>query len=155
MDQHPPDSMFELQVGYSTGNYFREASKWANFIAIVVFVAGGLLTILLAIGVTFLFSDISNSGLSGSEINGIGGFVVLIGILAILVYMFAAFLLLRFALRMRRALDNQDQQIFNSSLRAFKNHFMIMGIIAILGFIYSLFLFGFSIYTTYVSQSMF
>lgn len=141
MEQNASDSMFELKMGYSTGSYFKEASKWATFIAIVVIVIIGLATLFLGVASTFLIGTLSarfetSPGFAG--LAGLGGIIMAVIIFAMLVYLFVNILLLRFAQRVKRAIDSQDQILFNSSLKAFKNYFIVMGIISIVSLIYSI-----------------
>ena len=138
MEQNASDSMFELKMGYSTGSYFKEASKWARFIAIVIIVVIGLSTLFIGVAGTFLIGTLSTRFETSAGFAGLGGIILAVIILAMLVYLFVNILLLRFAQRIKSAIDSQDQLMFNSSLKAFKNYFIIIGIINMLSLVYTI-----------------
>ena len=136
MDQSAQDSLFGLQVGFTTGRSFKDISKWATFISIVFFICVGIALLALAFGGSAII-QLYSTGFGLLAANFVGIFIAL-GIAFLLIYLFATVMLLRFASLIKRAIESQDQGAFNQSLKAFKNYFVITGIISIVGFLYGI-----------------
>lgn len=136
MDQTAQDTLFGLQVGYTTGRNFRDISKWTTFLSIVLFIGIGILLLAIIFGGSAILRLYSTGygAIAGSFV----GIFMAIGIAFLALYFFAALMLIRFASLMKQAIDNQDQHAFNQSLRAFKNYFLISGVLSILTFFYSI-----------------
>jgi hypothetical protein len=135
MEQNNSDSLFELQVDHESRNYFKEAAKWTNFIAIIFFVCFGLLLLVALFSGSILMNaselpagyeeyQATTTGLVALQM------VLLIALLICLIY--GGMMLLRFSSACRRGVETQDQQSFNSGLKALRNYFILMGSLAIL-----------------------
>ncbi|HVU58357.1 MAG TPA: hypothetical protein VHD83_25020 [Puia sp.] len=129
MDTNNTVSLFELQVDHESTIYLRESAKWARFLATLGFVWCG---ILILIGLSILATR--TKAYSGSDL-GIGYTVGLsAGYMIIAVINFFPCLYTNnFARRMRTALQNNDQEQLNSSLKSLKAVMRYLGITAIVG----------------------
>ena len=140
MEQNQPDSLLELQVDQESKTYFREASRWSNFIAIIYFIGFGFfMLMLLIVGGVFLsggFDQFPQEGeFMGAESNITVG-VQTVQVTIVFVYLiYGGIMLYRFSGRCRRAIENQDQLSFTTALRSLRNYFIAGGIIAIVGII--------------------
>lgn len=139
MEQITSTSLFSLNIDPVTKAHLSETSRWARFLAIVgmVFVA------LAAVGVLFIV--VAGTMASGSLQNGIGdnpyssGILSMFGIgavifyaLLLLIWFFPLLYLLRFANKMRTALNGNDQQALNTSFQNLKACLRFVGIITLI-----------------------
>jgi hypothetical protein len=136
MEQQQDTSLFGFGIDQAARDHLSEAAKWAKFLAIFGFVMCGILVI---IGIFFgsFFSTMS-SGNYGNEYEVNSSFGDGIGILMAVVYtgiailyFFPCLFLLRFAIRMRNALNSNEQLTLNSSFQNLKIMFRYVGILTI------------------------
>jgi hypothetical protein len=135
MEQNNPDSLFELQVDHESRNHFKETTKWTNFIAIIFFVCFGLMLLALLFAGSMLLSapelPAGYEGLEGST-SGLIAVQMTLTIALIICLIYGGIMLLRFSSSCRRGVETQDQQSFNTGLKALRNYFILMGSLAIL-----------------------
>lgn len=136
MDPHPSDSLFELQVDNTSANYFREATRWAKFLAIVFLIGIGCMLLVL-LGLADTFEEIYGEMLTG--IQGAPGLIIGVIIFFLLLFIFPTILLLRFATFTKSGVDRQDQAVMNKGLASLKNYLLVMGILTIIGVLFSFF----------------
>lgn len=135
MEQQPPtESLFELQVDYESGNYFKETARWSKFISIVAFCFIGFYSLFLLFAGTVLVNALSTYM---STVSMPGAVLVLVVIVVIAVFLFLCIQLYRFASMVKAGLTYNDQQRFNTGLRSLKNYFLVSSIISILSTIFS------------------
>ena len=138
MEQATSSSLFSLTIDPDTKAHLSETARWARFLAIVgmVFIA------LAAVGVLFFSYTLSMMG--GNFDNEVGGSyptsmfpgfgigMAIFYFLLLLIWFFPILYLLRFANRMKTALNGNDQQALNVSFQNLKSCFRFVGIITII-----------------------
>ena len=139
MEDHQYGSrpLFSLSIDPVTKAQLSETARWAKFLAIVgmigvvLIVLGGVAySIWISVMMESLGKDLGNPSpafetayIFGSAI----GFIIIAAVAFFpMLYMF------RFANRMRKALDGNDQQSLNSSFQSLKIYFRYLGIITII-----------------------
>lgn len=136
MEQHvSTSSLFSLSIDPVTKAHLSETAKWARFLAIVGFIFLGLM---LVFGI--FFSSYMATVLGGYDTYGGTGLMASFGVGMAIMYIIIAALwffpllfLLRFANRMRAALNGNDQRALNISLQNLKVFFRFIGIMTIIG----------------------
>ena len=139
MEQTTSSSLFSLTIDPVTKAHLSETARWARFLAIV----GMVFMAFAAVGVLFLSYTMGNIGNNlDSEIGGgaypsgmfpaFGIGMAIFYILLLLVWFFPILYLLRFANRMKAALNGNDQQALNISFQNLKSCFRFVGIITII-----------------------
>jgi MFS family permease len=127
-------SLFNLSIDPVTKAHLSETAKWARFLAIVGFVFLGLMLvfgIFLSSFMATMFGSYDTYGGSGfMSAFGVGMAIMYIIIAAL--WFFPLLFLLRFANRMRTALNGNDQQALNISLQNLKVFFRFIGIMTII-----------------------
>jgi uncharacterized membrane protein len=131
----------ELQVDRVAHAHLLETAKWARFLAIVGFVICGLISIIALFAGTFL------STMMGSNVPpGMISTALLSSVYVIIaaIYFVLCLYLMRFANKMKAALQAGDQENFNLALHNLKLVYRITGIIVIvyLAFIVLALIFG-------------
>ncbi len=129
MDQDSSQPLFDLNIYYESGNTIKELSRWVKFIAIVFFIALGLLFIGLLFTSTAVITFISSLR---PELAGLGGIALAVIIVLISIYVFVSIQLFRFADMTKKGIELQDQQLFNDGLKSFKLYLLVTGILAML-----------------------
>lgn len=108
--------------------YLRETSKWARFLAILGFIAIGLILIvgvLAGAAFSMLGSGSSLRGLSGF---GLGFIYICIGI----IYFFPLYYLINFSNHILKALNQKDSNSFDTAFHNLKRHYKFIGILTII-----------------------
>ena len=133
MEQMPHSSLFSLSIDPTTKAHLSEAAKWARFLAIVGMIGFALTVVILAFAMiastTGSFDE--NYGPYGMGAYGFGVFAGYMIIAAVL-YFFPLLFTLRFANKMRSALNANDQQALNTSFQNLKICFRYIGILTII-----------------------
>ena len=120
-----------LQMDDRSASEWRQASGWAKALAILCIV--GLCIVVLALGITFLFSNSGKSLFGGAEVaGGIFGFLLVIGIGGVWVVN-----LFRFSNNAPAAINNCDVTSFEKSMQALKIFFIMAAIFSILSVLIS------------------
>jgi hypothetical protein len=107
-------------------SYLLEASKWGQFLAIVGYVAMGLLVI-VAIVMMFALSAISQFAGSGFPM----GLVGLVYVLLAVVYYFPVTYLYKFSVQMKQAILMQNEALLASGFKNLKSLFKFLGVLTI------------------------
>jgi Family of unknown function (DUF5362) len=131
MDQNET-TLFKLEVEEMSSRFLSETAKWAKFLSIVGFVLTGLLVIVALFAGT-LFA--SMTGMAGSGLPA--GFSIIITVIYLLLavlYFFPCLYLFRFAVKMKKALAENNQVELSSSFENLKSCFKFMGIMTIVIF---------------------
>lgn len=136
MDQNT--SLFEFEVDQPIAIEMTEMAKWAKLFGIIILSLIGLSVLLLVtswskIEAAFLYLWVTDSSSSSM-------LVVVIAICAILaiIAITMVFFLIRGANRIKNALQQRDQSVFNAGLGDIKAFFIFYGVIAILGLLSNL-----------------
>jgi len=138
--QYSAKPLLDLEIDPTVSRAFREATRWAKFVAIIftIFFAIVLLAVVFA-GSTMaesLSTLLEDSQSPFASI--IGSALILIVGVAIAIGGVLLFFLYKFSSQLKDGLQNQDQSLFNSGLKALRNYFMIYGIIAMVNFVLSI-----------------
>ena len=139
MEQEKNESLFELQVDYDSGNYFKEATKWSTFVAIIYFIGIGFIVLFLAIaGAAIFSSDLmqteTDSPFAAPQMDTSALRIALMFVIIVFVT-YSGVMLYRFSSLCRQGIDRQDQLVFNSGLKALRNFFIAAGIMAMVGIV--------------------
>ncbi|HET6996627.1 MAG TPA: DUF5362 family protein [Chitinophagaceae bacterium] len=138
MEQNENTSLFGLTIDPNSKNHLSAAAGWAKFLAIVGFIACGLI-ILAGIFFGSIFAAYNNNRNEGFDRNpmassgGMGAFAVVFYILVALLYFFPCLFLFNFASKMKSALLANDQELLNGSFQNLKRTFRFMGVLTIIG----------------------
>lgn len=131
-------SLFELTLDHESIDYLTETARWGKFLAVVGFVGCGLIVI-MAFAVSALFSSTLFSNLPGypnqfGAAFGVLGGAMIVGIYSLfaVIYFFPCLFLYKFSVRMKAALNTNDQVKLNQSLKAQKLLFRYVGIVTII-----------------------
>jgi hypothetical protein len=138
MEETQNSSLFSLSIDPVTKAHLSETARWAKFLAIVgligivLLVVGGLA---YSIWITSMMQSIQDryDGFPSQRYSSglaIGSAVLFI--IAAAVAFFPMLYMLRFANRMRTALNGNDQQSLNTSFQNLKIYFRYVGIITII-----------------------
>lgn len=127
-------SLFSMSIDPVTREHLSETAKWARFLAIVGLIS---LVLLVAIGIySAVMLNQFESEYGGYRRRGLGsalGFGTAIGYFIIfLIYVFPIVFMLRFANKMRQALNGNDQMALNASFQNLKVCFRYIGIVTII-----------------------
>jgi len=132
-------SLFDLQVDMLGKAHLRETAKWARFLAITGFIGLGLVFIASMVVTmnaekTTGYKNYGDESITGAEVLG-----SLLGALMIVVlYFFPCYFLLRFANKMRTALDSDDITSLNESFKNLKATFRYLGVVTIIFLVFLL-----------------
>lgn len=130
--QSSNEPLFGLQVDYDSGNTFREAGRWANFVSIIFFVCIGIGILVMAFSGAVFTRAMS---VYMPELAGMGGLVIGVVIIVLIIFTYITILLYRFANLVRQGIEQQNQAVFNDGIRHLKNYFLINGVFALLGIV--------------------
>ncbi|MBS1948573.1 MAG: hypothetical protein JST47_12480 [Bacteroidetes bacterium] len=129
MEENANDSLASLNVDYDAGNILKETARWTRFLSIVGFVAVAIMLLAL------IFASSIITRLFVGMVPGFGavaGILVFIAIAMLAVIGFMVYLLYRFSALVRKGIETQSQEMFNSGLGALRIYFVIAGVFAIL-----------------------
>jgi len=138
MEQDQNTSLFGLGIDPISKSHLSETARWARFLAICGFILIGLM---LIYGLVFsiFFSEILDKrsryeSYSANNLRNAFSVVMFIfyAVCAILAF-FPYFFLLRFANKMKAALESDDQTELNSSFMNLKILYRYLGILTIIG----------------------
>jgi Family of unknown function (DUF5362) len=130
------NSLFELSLDHESIEHLTETARWGKFLAIVGFITCGLIAIFSFFIGSFLANSSALSSYSGTEIrsaSSIGGaFLTFIYLVVAVVYFFPCLFLFRYSVRMKAALNTNDQVKLNQSLKNQKLLYRYVGIVTII-----------------------
>jgi amino acid transporter len=127
----------DLVIDSIAHTYLKETAKWTKFLAILGFIASGII-IIASFFVGSIFAKLNNANMSdtpnpvGAMMGAFGGTITVIYLLLGVLVFFISLFLFRFGAKMKIALQNPDQEVLNLSLKNLKNYFRIHGILAII-----------------------
>ncbi len=139
-------SIPELQVDESAQASLRDTTKWTRFLAISSFVLMGLLFLCLVFMFAFkgslsvAFSKSPElSRLGGMGTNVILSFITFIIVIALAIFGFVTYILMRFSTQTATGIDQQNQVALETGIGSLKTYMIINGVFAIIGIIGGLF----------------
>lgn len=134
MEQDQNTSLFGLSIDHISKSHLSEAARWAKFLAICGFIMLGLM-IIYGIAMAAFVAQVPNydNGYEANEMKGFLGVFMVIFYSAFAVLAFFPYLfLLRFANKMKRALESDDQSELNNSFMNLKILYRYLGILTII-----------------------
>jgi hypothetical protein len=121
--------LLEMHLDYDGGNTLLEAVRWSKFLAIAGIAGIGLLLIAVIVYIPFALEGYGQ--LTPESANVVAILLITVAVyLAVLVA--ASIILLRFSRLTKRAMDRQDQLMFNRGLKSLKVTFVILGLLSVL-----------------------
>jgi hypothetical protein len=130
-DNHAQDTgVFSFGIDETAKGYMLETARWAKFLAIVGFVAIGLLGLLALVAI---FSSAITGSLDSQygSFSGRGIQALLFALMAIF-YFFPTYFLFRFSTLIKPALLSFDQHGFNKALSHLRNAFRFIGVLMLI-----------------------
>lgn len=115
-----------MQLSDQAKKYLLEASKWANFIAIVGFIAIGLL-IIMSFSIGTIMASLPEGSLGGISPTFFSFFYLIVAG----VYFIPVFFLFQFGQKTKQALIEDDHNLLTFALKKLKSHYKFIGIIFI------------------------
>ncbi len=128
-----------MQLSDQAKKYLLETSKWANFIAIVGFIAIGLL-IIMSFSIGTIMASLPEGSLGGLSPKFFSFFYLI----AAGIYFIPVFFLFQFAQKTKQALMQDDHNLLTFGLKKLKSHYRFIGIlfIVLIALYFFLILFG-------------
>ena len=126
-------SLLDMGVDASAQNNLMETSRWSKLMAILILVAIGLSVLMMAFAWNYIVDSVTAGQPEGLEVFAIVTVAVTIAIVAVLMSF-----LIKGANRIKAGIQNRDQVLFNNGLGNLKNFFVMYGVIAVLGMVFTL-----------------
>lgn len=127
-------SLLDMGVDASAQNNLMETSRWSKLMAILILVAMGLSVLMLV----FAWNSMAEIMMWGPDAQSAGAIVAVILIIVIAIMAVLMSFLIKGANRIRAGIQNRDQVLFNNGLGNLKNFFVMYGVLAVLGMVFTL-----------------
>jgi hypothetical protein len=122
----------DMMIDSVSFNHLKETAMWAKIMAVIGLILGVVIIIAAILAGAYL-GQVNNRYNGGVAVPGLGGMVgVVYGLIGV-VYFFCSLFHLRFAVKMKEALLNNDQHTLNLSFQNLKVYYRITGILTIIG----------------------
>lgn len=116
----------EVQLDNEVKQQFGEAAKWSKFVAVVVFVFLGIFLVIAIIGSSALLTTFGRFSDSFGSLMGLGSGILIAVILLVLATVGVLYYFLhRFAIKVKLAIQSEDQIALTQALNALKIFFVI------------------------------
>ena len=135
MDEN--QSLFELEVDHATSEELLDTSRWQRMFGVLMLSIIGLILLAFLIGWNKI-AGLVDEAIAGEGSQAAMAVIVVIVLLVAVVIGIMSWLLVRGAGRIKTAIRNRDQVVFNSGLSDLKTFFIIYGVISILGLLSNL-----------------
>ena len=116
-----------MQLTEQAKKYLMEASKWANFIAIVGFIAIGLL-IIMSFSIGTILASLPEGSLGGLSPQFFSFFYLI----AAGIYFIPVFFLFQFGQKTKQAILEDDHNLQTFGLKKLRSHYKFIGILFII-----------------------
>lgn len=133
-----------LKIDEASKSFFLEMAKWTKFLSILGFISLGIM-VLVAFSIRSLISNLPNMGGMGTFSTALSGFFTFIYVAIAIVYYFPIKYLYDFSTKVKKALEQTNQQLFNEAIAKLKSHYKFIGIVTVIIFSMYVLIFGFSI----------
>ena len=133
-----------LKIDEASKSFFLEMAKWTKFLSILGFISLGIM-VLVAFSIRSLMSNLPNMGGMSTFSTALSGFVTFIYVAIAIVYYFPIKYLYDFSTKVKKALEQTNQQLFNEAIAKLKSHYKFVGIVTVIIFSMYVLIFGFSI----------
>lgn len=124
-----------MQLSENAKKYLLEASKWANFIAILGFIVIGLLVI-MSFSISGIMANLPEGSLGGLSPKFFSFFYLIAGG----IYFIPVFFLFQFGQKTKQAILEDDHNLLAFGLKKLKSHYKFIGILFIVFTVFYLFL---------------
>jgi len=111
-----------LAIGQRSTSYLNEIGKWTKFLSIIGFCMLGLI-VLFSLFASTIFSQFDNGDMPFS-----GGFISVIYLIIGALYFFPIYYLYKFAIKIKEALVQKDNQSLDDAFENLKSHYKFVGI---------------------------
>lgn len=111
-------------------SFLTQTRKWVNFLAILGFIAIGLMVISGLFFGTMMGAMMGQTGMTAA---GGSAFFGVFYIILALIYFFPVMYLYKFGTKLKTALANRDSKSLEQSFENLKSHYKFVGIVAIIG----------------------
>jgi heme/copper-type cytochrome/quinol oxidase subunit 2 len=139
MENNQDDSFLQMHLDYDGGHILTETVRWSRFLAIVGIVGLSICLLAFALAGSVILAAVSTLAPGLEALAGLGSAIVIAFFLVIFaVFGFVVYMLYRFSVLTRKAIDQQDQTMLSEGMRCLKIYFVATGIIAILGLLINL-----------------
>ena len=129
-----------MHLDYDGGHILTETVRWSRFLAIVGIVGLSICLLAFALAGTVILAAFSKLAPGLDALAGLGSAIVITFVFVIFgVFGFVVYMLYRFSVLTRKAIDQQDQTMLAEGMRCLKIYFLTTGIFAILGLLGNLF----------------
>jgi hypothetical protein len=116
-----------MQLTDQAKKYLLEAAKWANFIAIVGFIAIGLL-IIMSFSIGSIMANLPEGSLGGLSPKFFSFFYLI----AAGIYFIPVFFLFQFGQKTKQALLEDDHNLLTFGLKKLRSHYKFVGVLFII-----------------------
>lgn len=116
-----------MQLTDQAKKYLLEASKWANFIAIVGFIAIGLL-IIMSFSIGSIMANLPEGSLGGLSPKFFSFFYLI----AAGIYFIPVFFLFQFGQKTKQAILENDHNLLTFGLKKLRSHYKFVGVLFII-----------------------
>ena len=123
--------LFSLNIDPLSKSHLADAAKWGRFLAIVGMVFIALIVLFLGVGIS-LIPDSPFNDVSGFNTGSFRIIIAFYGIVIGVIWFFPVLFLYRFSVRMKAALNGDDQEMLVSSFQNLKKLFRYVGIVTII-----------------------
>lgn len=124
--------LFDLQIDPASQLSLAQTAKWGKFISIVGFVMIGLMAI-FSFSIGTILSTLGSTVSPYSAMGALPGFMFTIIYLGAAAIMFVPTLFLfQFSVRMKKALDSNDQELLARAFESHKSMYKFYGIVLII-----------------------
>jgi hypothetical protein len=134
MENNQDESFLQMHLDHDGGHILTETVRWSRFLAIVYIVGISICLLAFALAGSFLLAAVSKLAPGLDALAGLGSAIVIVFVLVVFaIFGFVAYMLYRFSVLTRRAIEQQDQTMLAEGMRCLKTYFVTTGIFAILG----------------------
>src|SRR5688572_12242474 len=138
MDEN--QSLFELEVDQIASEELLDTARWQKMSGILMLSIVGLVLLTFFLGWNRI-AGLVDEAIAGEGSQAAMAVIIVVLLLAGLVIGIMSWLLIRGAGRIKTAIRNKDQLLFNNGLSDLKTFFIIYGVISILGLLGNIFSF--------------
>jgi len=123
------EPLFGFPVETSTQRSLLSAAGWSRFLAILGFVALGIILIALILGGKTMISQFQN--VLTVDTTALAGIIIVIVLIVIAVIGVLSFLLFRGANLVKKGIYANSQDLFNAGLASYRTFFLLYGILSV------------------------
>jgi hypothetical protein len=132
-------SNLDLQVDQPVQEKLYESTKWARFIAIVMFIAAGLLLIAGLLGGSALLTALQRMGREYDMLMGAAGpLMIVVVVLAVALIVTVYYFLFNYADKIKKALVTEDRRQLAGGIKSLKVFFIITTVLSALSLLNSI-----------------